>query len=113
MPIYIVLNTLQVVPYTLLLRSNSSFPRFDILLHMLTRQVTHFERKFLTDYRVDFKLHVYDTTAPPTPSIPGMIRSRHREDPSLHTTMKVLNTIQGQPGRWTITDTDLSRDNER
>jgi WD repeat-containing protein 23 len=30
-----------------------------------------------------------------------------------HTTMKVINTIDGHPGRWTITDSHLSPDNEK
>ncbi|KAG6919041.1 hypothetical protein DXG01_009751 [Tephrocybe rancida] len=52
----------------------------------------------------DFRLHVFDSTHPP---------SRAQAYPGLQTTMKVRKTIQGHPGRWTITDTNLSPDNER
>ncbi|EPQ60332.1 WD40 repeat-like protein [Gloeophyllum trabeum ATCC 11539] len=67
----------------------------------------------------DFSLNVYDMTAPPTPALPNRV---HRTRPSRYmtdmdedhrTTMKVINTIQGHPGRWTITDSHLSPDNER
>ncbi|KAF8963925.1 WD40-repeat-containing domain protein [Flammula alnicola] len=66
----------------------------------------------------DFKLHVFDMRAPPTPehmhgpSLPfGNRRSRY--DTSLTTRMPVRKVIQGHPGRWTITDANLSPDNER
>ncbi|KDQ63158.1 hypothetical protein JAAARDRAFT_147176 [Jaapia argillacea MUCL 33604] len=69
----------------------------------------------------DFSLHVYDMTAARTPfepkKGPQTIRGfgrRYRGLQEPHeTTMKVLNTIQGHPGRWTITDSHLSPDNER
>ncbi|KAF5385331.1 hypothetical protein D9615_001190 [Tricholomella constricta] len=58
----------------------------------------------------DFRLHVFDTTAPPTQRRGA---SRLHSDPSLQTTMKVRKSIQGNSGRWTITDANLSPDNER
>ncbi|KAI0727844.1 WD40-repeat-containing domain protein [Fomitopsis betulina] len=55
----------------------------------------------------DFRLHVYDTTAPLTPN-------RLRSDQYGHTTsIKVIKTIRANPGRWTITDSHLSPDNQR
>ncbi|TFK56756.1 WD40 repeat-like protein [Heliocybe sulcata] len=67
----------------------------------------------------DFTLNVYDMTAAPTPPTPSRVQSNRRrrfmaEGSEDHqTTMKVINTIQGSPGRWTITDSHLSPDNER
>lgn len=64
--------------------------------------------------RLDFRLHVFDTTAPPAPNVHrGPRRANHHPDLSLQTNMKVIKTIQGHPGRWTITDANLSSDNER
>ncbi|GLB35784.1 putative WD domain, G-beta repeat [Lyophyllum shimeji] len=60
----------------------------------------------------DFRLHVFDTTAPPIPHS-GRGTTRIYSDASLQTTMKVRRSIQGNPGRWTITDANLSPDNER
>ncbi|TFK77480.1 WD40 repeat-like protein [Pluteus cervinus] len=54
----------------------------------------------------DFKLHVFDTTAPRQ-------AATYRTDTGLRTTMKVIKTITGTPGRWTITDANLSSDNQR
>lgn len=34
-------------------------------------------------------------------------------DPGLQTTLRVKKSVQGHPGRWTITDANLSPDNER
>jgi WD repeat-containing protein 23 len=51
----------------------------------------------------DYKLRVYDMKAAPNPSADYTHRS----------TMKLINTIQGQPGRWTITDSHLSPDDQR
>lgn len=69
---------------------------------------------------LDFKLHVYDMTAPPTkPNIPRQASSRinalrwNETGGENVTTMKVIKTIQGQLGRWTITDSHLSPDNQR
>ncbi|KAJ7110375.1 WD40 repeat-like protein [Mycena crocata] len=59
----------------------------------------------------DFRLNVFDTTVPARPREPGV---RQRETvPHLKTNMKVINSIQAHPGRWTITDANLSPDNER
>ncbi|KAA1467844.1 WD40 repeat-like protein [Dentipellis sp. KUC8613] len=59
----------------------------------------------------DFRLHVYDMTAPPQRmSVPETRRYRRSDH---ETTMKVMKTIVGHPGRWTITDSHLSPDNER
>ncbi|KAK7058553.1 hypothetical protein VNI00_002189 [Paramarasmius palmivorus] len=60
----------------------------------------------------DFRLHIYDTLAPPTPVVPQG-RIRDPVDPHLRTTMKLSRRIQGQHGRWTITDANLSPDNQR
>ncbi|KAG2358232.1 WD40-repeat-containing domain protein [Suillus spraguei] len=68
----------------------------------------------------DFRLHIYDMTSPPSPYMkqPRNLRrsatgvwddSDHDHD----TTLKILKTIQGCTGRWTITDSHLSPDNER
>lgn len=62
--------------------------------------------------RSDFRLHVFDMTAPPVPNGRHGVH-RPPSDASLHTNMKVMKTIQGHPGRWTITDANLSPDNER
>ncbi|KAJ7455934.1 WD40-repeat-containing domain protein [Mycena galericulata] len=59
----------------------------------------------------DFRLNLFDTTVPAVPRVPGT-RSANAT-PNLKTNMKVINSIQAHPGRWTISDTDLSRDNER
>ncbi|KIM47605.1 hypothetical protein M413DRAFT_439274 [Hebeloma cylindrosporum] len=62
----------------------------------------------------DFKLHVFDMRAPPTSdTTPGYLYRRLGGDPSLSTRMPVRKVIQGHPGRWTITDANLSPDNER
>ncbi|KZT55525.1 WD40 repeat-like protein [Calocera cornea HHB12733] len=68
----------------------------------------------------DFMLHVYDTTAPPSAQIqrPPYPQQRYRrwgvDDSEDHqTTMKTVKSMRGNPGSWTITDVDLSPDNER
>ncbi|KAF8445715.1 WD40 repeat-like protein [Boletus edulis BED1] len=67
----------------------------------------------------DFRLHVYDMTSPPAKYIkPWRNPQRRTTLPSDHdrdheSTLKVLKVIQGHPGRWTITDSHLSPDNER
>ncbi|KZT41405.1 WD40 repeat-like protein [Sistotremastrum suecicum HHB10207 ss-3] len=53
----------------------------------------------------DFRLHVYDTTAP--------LRKKPQKFVDHETTMKVIKTIQGYPVSWTITDSHLSSDNQR
>ncbi|KAJ3761903.1 WD40-repeat-containing domain protein [Lentinula raphanica] len=55
----------------------------------------------------DFRLHIYDTTKPPDMSR----ENAHDGGPS--TTMKLSRSIQGRHGRWTITDANLSPDNDR
>ena len=65
-----------------------------------TTVLTHF---------LDFQLHVYDTSAPIK-----LGPALRRESPDGHsTTMEVIKTIQAAPGRWTITDSHLSPDNQR
>ncbi|RDX51000.1 WD40 repeat-like protein [Lentinus brumalis] len=54
----------------------------------------------------NFRLHVYDMKAPFKPR-PLESRDGHA------TTMEVIKTIQAAPGRWTITDSHLSPDNQR
>ncbi|EMD41857.1 hypothetical protein CERSUDRAFT_110417, partial [Gelatoporia subvermispora B] len=60
----------------------------------------------------DFRLHVYDTSAPLKPYAPGG-RSRSQDNSGHETTMKEIKTIAAHPGRWTITDSHLSPDNQR
>ncbi|KAF8846158.1 WD40 repeat-like protein [Paxillus ammoniavirescens] len=65
----------------------------------------------------DFRLHVYDMTSPPAKYIKRP-QNLHQgaallDDRDHESTLKVLKTIQGHPGRWTITDSHLSPDNER
>lgn len=60
----------------------------------------------------DFRLHIFDTSAPPQPIMPQRRFYNHVDD-GMRTTMKVSRTIQGRAGRWTITDANLSPDNER
>ncbi|TFK41942.1 WD40-repeat-containing domain protein [Crucibulum laeve] len=60
----------------------------------------------------DFRLHIFDMNAPPVP-LSLQRRGGIMPDPSLKTSMAVRKTIQGHPGRWTITDANLSPDNER
>lgn len=57
----------------------------------------------------DFYVHVFDTTAPPTP--PDQIHEV-QEDLNLQTTMKITKSIRGLPGNWTITDANLSPDQQ-
>ncbi|KAJ7597418.1 WD40 repeat-like protein [Mycena floridula] len=54
----------------------------------------------------DFRLHIYDTTVP-LGLVPGP------RDPDLRTIMTVKRRIQASPGRWTVTDSHLSPDNQR
>ncbi|GJE85863.1 WD40 repeat-like protein [Phanerochaete sordida] len=64
----------------------------------------------------DFRLHVYDTTAPTMPRTPTARASRLRAGLLTHdhdSSMKVIKTIHAQPGGWTITDSHLSPDNQR
>ncbi|KAJ8084592.1 hypothetical protein PM082_003365 [Marasmius tenuissimus] len=61
----------------------------------------------------DFRLHIFDTTAQPVPIQPAGGLRGYYSHTSLQTTMKVNRTIQGQHGRWTITDANLSPDNQR
>lgn len=52
--------------------------------------------------------------APPTSEYtPGALHRRLRGDSSLSTRMPLRKVIQGHPGRWTVTDANLSPDNER
>ncbi|KAF8628249.1 hypothetical protein AX15_004024 [Amanita polypyramis BW_CC] len=53
----------------------------------------------------DFRLHIFDTTKPPDLQL--------TERPGVVTKMPIKKSIQGQHGRWTITDANLSPDNER
>ncbi|KAF9502238.1 WD40 repeat-like protein [Pleurotus eryngii] len=59
----------------------------------------------------DFRLHVFDTTAMPN-DVGGRLPTRGA-DPGLQTSLRVKKSVQGHPGRWTITDANLSPDNER
>lgn len=64
----------------------------------------------------DFRLHIYDTTAPITPTNPSARISRIRNGiltQDHETSMKIIKTIRAHPGGWTITDSHLSPDNQR
>jgi len=68
----------------------------------------------ITDYLInvvaccrDFRIHIYDTTAPPSSKPIINTQENHQ------TTMKTIKTIRGVVGSWTITDSHLSPDNER
>jgi len=61
----------------------------------------------------DFRLHVYDTTAPLVPYGPHRSRLQDEQRYGHTTTMSVIKTINAHPGRWTITDSHLSPDNQR
>ncbi|KAI0066418.1 WD40 repeat-like protein [Artomyces pyxidatus] len=64
----------------------------------------------------DFQLHIYDMTAPRKQPDPPRIVSTGRRTFVANreqTTLKVLKTIDGAPGQWTITDSHLSPDNQR
>ncbi|KAI0651973.1 WD40 repeat-like protein [Trametes meyenii] len=60
----------------------------------------------------NFRLHVYDTKAPLKLRAPSRT-PRQDFDDGHATTMEVIKTIQAAPGRWTITDSHLSPDNQR
>lgn len=62
--------------------------------------------------RIDFRLHVYDTKAPFKTQRAARL-PRQEYDDGHTTTMEVIKTIQAAPGRWTITDSHLSPDNQR
>ncbi|KIK70586.1 hypothetical protein GYMLUDRAFT_32627 [Collybiopsis luxurians FD-317 M1] len=59
----------------------------------------------------DFRLHIFDQNAPPQRL--GSSQFGPRSDHHLQTTMNVSRRIQGEHGRWTITDANLSPDNDR
>lgn len=64
---------------------------------------------------VDFRLRVYDMTAPSsrTPSRGSVSTYNPDNDYGQESKMKLRNSIQGHEGGWTITDSHLSPDNER
>jgi WD repeat-containing protein 23 len=64
-------------------------------------------RKPMFTFSSDFRLRVYDTKTPPERS------SNEVNDRSHRSTMKVLKTIQGCEGQWTITDSHISPDTQR
>ncbi|KAF8481816.1 WD40-repeat-containing domain protein [Russula ochroleuca] len=64
----------------------------------------------------DFRLHIYDMTAPPskpTQVLRPTERSSRRSEYDEPTTLNTIKVIQGVSGGWTITDAHLSPDNER
>ncbi len=91
--------------------------RFFLLLHVLQGYgVPSSPPDARAESSVDFRLHIFDTTAPPTnpKQTPQPTEWHHRRwAPDEPTTMKVMKVIQGSPGGWTITDAHLSPDNER
>lgn len=56
---------------------------------------------------LDFKLHIFDMRKPPVTD-PILLRKD-----GLRTRMPVRKVIQGYHGNWTITDADLSPNNEQ
>ncbi|KAN0060237.1 hypothetical protein ACQY0O_007566 [Thecaphora frezii] len=66
----------------------------------------------------DFKVHVYDTTIAGPRQVKeyndASSRSRHSRfyDATQQTSLKVIKSIQGRQGNWTITDANLSPDNQ-
>ena len=56
---------------------------------------------------LDFKLHIFDMRKPPVAD-----RNVPRRD-GLLTRLPVRKIVQGHHGNWTITDADLSPNNER
>ncbi|KAF5392627.1 hypothetical protein D9757_002331 [Collybiopsis confluens] len=65
---------------------------------------------YTAQFSKDFRLHIYDQTAPPQQI--GSQQFSPRGDHHLQTTMNVSRRIQGEHGRWTITDANLSPDND-
>ncbi|KAL1739045.1 hypothetical protein HDZ31DRAFT_69349 [Schizophyllum fasciatum] len=66
----------------------------------------------------DFELHIYDTTQPLTNHARNTSTSRQRSyrgapRDSVTTRLTVKQSIQGKYGGWTITDANVSPDNER
>lgn len=59
---------------------------------------------------LDFKLHIYDTTSPPLMNGDNVTTDPTADHP---TTMKVMKSVNGVGGGWTIADSHLSPDNER
>ncbi|TBU63826.1 WD40 repeat-like protein [Dichomitus squalens] len=59
----------------------------------------------------NFRLHVYDMTAPIKHTVGRQLAQESSDGHA--TTMEVIKTIQAAPGRWTITDSHLSPDNQR
>ncbi|KAJ6520392.1 WD40-repeat-containing domain protein [Mycena sanguinolenta] len=59
----------------------------------------------------DFRLNIFDTSVPALPHQPGS--NRIHTHTNLRTNMKVINSIPAHPGHWTISDVNLSPDNER
>ncbi|KAF8665431.1 hypothetical protein AX16_000450 [Volvariella volvacea WC 439] len=60
----------------------------------------------------DFRLHIFDTNSSPHPS-EFRTQSQYRSGMGFESYMKVMKSIIGHPGRWTITDANLSPDNQR
>lgn len=59
----------------------------------------------------DFRLHIYDTSAPPL--MEGNDVQATGDGSDHETTMRTMKSINGAHGNWTITDSHLSPDNER
>ncbi|KAJ7070505.1 WD40-repeat-containing domain protein [Mycena amicta] len=59
----------------------------------------------------DFRLNIFDTSVPAQPREAG---KRYTDSaPNVKSNLALKNSIQAYPGRWTITDANLSLDNER
>ncbi|KIY73538.1 WD40 repeat-like protein [Cylindrobasidium torrendii FP15055 ss-10] len=56
----------------------------------------------------DFRLYIFDASMPRATSSASRL-----EDPYISTNMAVKRRIMGHPGQWTITDANLSPDNQR
>ena len=94
----------------------SALLRLFLLLHVLQRCVSFFSLDLYPTTLLDFRLHIYDMTAPfskPTRAQRQTERSPRRSEYGEPTTLNIIKVIQGVSGGWTITDAHLSPDNER
>jgi WD repeat-containing protein 23 len=89
--------------------------------------LTFVDHSFFYTATQDFKLHLYSTQDAPLSRLANnagrnallarpqrrSIYARHYDDdgPDDHSLRKI-KTVQGVHGQWTVTDADLSRDNE-
>lgn len=111
-------NTLQVRtrPRLYMLSALPVLLRLFFLLHVLQRWFSFFPLDSYPTTILDFRLHIYDMTAPlskPTQVLRPTERPSRRSEYDEPTTLNIIKVIQGLSGGWTITDSHLSPDNER